>query len=117
MPRIIRWRAEQRAGQLLKEMAERGERHEGKGRKERSQGATVKLTDLGVTKTQSSRWQKLADLPEDKFEELVQRANVPGYGAPSRYCSWYLCKSKTNRARSAQSANSLSSALASFRTG
>jgi hypothetical protein len=38
-------------------MAERGERNEGKGRKERSHGATVKLADLSVTKTQSSRWQ------------------------------------------------------------
>jgi hypothetical protein len=70
----IRLRAERRVGQLLKEMAERGERHEGKGRKERSQPATVKLSDLGINKSQSSRWQALADIAEDKFEEVVTHA-------------------------------------------
>jgi hypothetical protein len=62
------------AGELLAEMATKGERHDGAGRKERSQPVTVKLDDLGVTKMQSSRWQKLAKLPEEKFEEKLQRA-------------------------------------------
>jgi hypothetical protein len=41
----------QAATPKLSDMAARGERHIGKGRKERSQAATVKLKDLGVTKT------------------------------------------------------------------
>jgi N6-adenosine-specific RNA methylase IME4 len=72
----IKLRAERRAGDLLKEMAQSGERDLGKGgdRRSRLHGATVKLVDLGVMKTQSSRWQKLADLPEQMFEERVAHA-------------------------------------------
>lgn len=57
--------AERRAGQLLREMAERGERDDGKGNRNpdlKSRDATPKLADLGVTKTQSSRWQRLAEI-------------------------------------------------------
>jgi hypothetical protein len=64
-------RAEIRAGELLAEMAEKGER-QGDGRPaKRSQSATVSdaappkspaatLNDIGVSKSQSSRWQQLA---------------------------------------------------------
>jgi hypothetical protein len=55
----IRLRAERRAGQLLAEMADSGER-EGKGRREQMSPA-VTLNDLGVSRMQSSRWQRLAD--------------------------------------------------------
>ncbi|MCP3459591.1 hypothetical protein [Bradyrhizobium sp. CCGUVB23] len=53
----IREQAERRGGQLLQEMAERGERDTGKGNRNpvlKSQAATP--ADLGITKTQSSRW-------------------------------------------------------------
>jgi poly-D-alanine transfer protein DltD len=53
----IRMRAERRAGDLLAQMAKQGQRAVRKNMK--SQPATSKLSDLGVTKTQSSRWQKL----------------------------------------------------------
>src|SRR5215831_10390077 len=64
----IRMRAERRAGELLREMAQRKERDSGKGNRNpvlKSQAATPKLADLGINKTQSSRWQKLATLDED----------------------------------------------------
>jgi hypothetical protein len=32
------------------------------------------LADIGVTETQSSRWQKLAALPKDKQEEKIEKA-------------------------------------------
>ena len=66
----IRLRAERRAGEMLRDMAESGERAKGGGdlRKE-SPGIT--LSAIGVTKHQSSRWQGLAGLDEAVFEQRV----------------------------------------------
>jgi MT-A70 len=78
----IRMRAERRAGELLIEMAERGEREaKGGDRKSKSQPATLipKLNDLGVSKTQSSRWQRFAALDTDEFEAKVADATKRAY--------------------------------------
>ena len=75
----IRLRAERRAGALLIEMNERGERHRRGGtgahrgkRKSHLATSVPKLSDLGVSKTQSSRWQALARIPEDEFERQTE---------------------------------------------
>lgn len=65
----LKIRAERRAGELLKEVP----KHRG-GR--RSTGNTMlpvrfKLSDVGVTKMQSSRWQSLADIPQTKFDGFI----------------------------------------------
>jgi hypothetical protein len=57
-----------RAGELLIEMGKNGERHSGRGdQKSESRPATPKLSSYGITKDQSSKWQKLARMPEEKF--------------------------------------------------
>jgi hypothetical protein len=71
----IRYRAERKGGALLIELREKGERHEqGQGVKSRAETLPTLGDLLGVTKTQSSRWQALAKLPEERFEERLQRA-------------------------------------------
>jgi len=70
----IRKRAERRAGEVLAEMKVNGERHE-QGQGVKSRAATLpKLSDIGITKTQSSRWQQLAKMPADSFEAHVAAA-------------------------------------------
>jgi N6-adenosine-specific RNA methylase IME4 len=82
----IRMRAERRAGELLTEMANSRERDAGKGgdRKSRSRPATVKLNDIGVSKSQSSRWQKLAALDRESFEQRVEHTTKTAYDLVAR---------------------------------
>lgn len=64
----IKLRAERRAGEMLREM------DVSKGRPEKmSHDATFKLDDLGINRTQSSRWQQIAQIPEDVFEEYLKK--------------------------------------------
>jgi N6-adenosine-specific RNA methylase IME4 len=72
----IRKRAERRAGELLAEMKTRGERQRVGDNQHGSNAAQLppKLSDLGVTKTQSSRWQATAALPAEEFEKQVEAA-------------------------------------------
>lgn len=66
-------RARRRAGELLAETVEHG----GDRRSEsRLQPAT--LNDHGVSKTQSSRWQAIADIPEEKFETFIAETQTLG---------------------------------------
>lgn len=69
----IRLRAERRAGQMLGEMDKstggrpvENQSHDATGYSEPR--AAKPLSDLGISKTQSSRWQKLAAIPEEDFE-------------------------------------------------
>jgi N6-adenosine-specific RNA methylase IME4 len=86
----IKMRAERRAGELLIEMAARKARHDGRGHTRRvgSRAATPRLEptlrDLGVTKTQSSRWQQLACIQPNKFETNVARASTNAYDRMAR---------------------------------
>lgn len=67
---IVR-RAERQLGAMLPEVTG------GSGRKERLQPATF-LSDIGIEKTQSSRFQKIAQLPDDEFEAWISTCREAG---------------------------------------
>jgi len=83
----IRMHAERRAGEMLHEMKERGERakpgdkESGRGKKPLSK---LTLADLGINKTQSSRWQALAALDDSHFEHKVETASKRAYDNMTR---------------------------------
>jgi hypothetical protein len=64
---------------MLVEMAERKERHSGRGHTYTVGLPAVtprpepQLSDLGITKTQSSRWQKQAKLDDRDFEKQLEQ--------------------------------------------
>lgn len=65
-------RAERKAGKMLKA----AEKNKGGNPKLTSNKVlpVAKLDDLNISKMESSRWQKLAGIPDDKFEELLSKA-------------------------------------------
>jgi len=67
----IRLRAERKCGKLLREREKaKGARGSGSNQHEvRSHDTTApRLDDLGISKSQSSQWQRLADIPDEDFE-------------------------------------------------
>lgn len=74
----IKLRAERKAGELLKGM----EKHPaGRPPENRSQAATdlpPRLVELGITKDESSRWQRVAKVPEEKFEQHITETRRAG---------------------------------------
>lgn len=74
----IKLRAERRAGELLKEV-ERAERGRPIGKT--LHDATFippTLADLGIERTQSHRWQAIADVPEPIFEQHIETVKARG---------------------------------------
>ena len=62
----IKLRAERRAGELLKKIIFISNQYESQ-----SNGTTTTLKEIGVSKDQSSKWQKIASIPEEKFENFL----------------------------------------------
>jgi hypothetical protein len=80
----IRVRAEIRAGELLIEMKRLGLRDPGHpkkgetGRKSSAPSGLPTLTDLGISRPESTKWQRLAKIPKSKVEELLaDKTTVP----------------------------------------
>src|SRR5215813_11607237 len=65
----IRLRAERKAGQLLTKMKESGERAD-KGQPKVTSTETT-LNDLGITRDQSSQWQRLGAISQRDFNEAL----------------------------------------------
>lgn len=74
-------RAERRAGEMLRDgdKAKGGQPYQKKSTPCTMQGVET-LADLGIEYTQSHRWQKMAEMPEDVFEEHIRevQADVKG---------------------------------------
>jgi hypothetical protein len=70
----IKVRAERRCGELLRVTAESGERNTG-GKPSHDARVTT-LHDLGLSETQSSRYQQMAAMPEEHFETAVATAKA-----------------------------------------
>ena len=66
----IKARAERRAGVLLREMPKQAGAR-GTGKKVESTRVDSTLKGLGISKDQSSDWQKIANIPEAKFEQVL----------------------------------------------
>jgi hypothetical protein len=73
-----RVRAERRCGELLASMdkangADYGGRPSLDGRRELPSNPPKTLSEMGITKDQSSKWQKLAAVPEAEFEDAISQ--------------------------------------------
>jgi hypothetical protein len=77
----IRIRAERRCGELLAEgeKVRRGPDNSGQGSQRATSDART-LADLGISKGQSSRWQKLASVPAEEFEKTFAGPGKPSTG-------------------------------------
>jgi N6-adenosine-specific RNA methylase IME4 len=83
----IRKRAERRAGQLLRQMEKNkgaaggGKKSAPRGRLTQPRDTTPKLADLGISKGESARWQKIAGLDEKTFEQQTEAAVAKAWSA------------------------------------
>lgn len=76
----IRLRAERKAGELLRGMEKaKGAAREGVGKRGSSgvPRSEQTLSDLGISKKQSAKWQQLADVPEEDFEAALAAPKKP----------------------------------------
>jgi hypothetical protein len=82
----IKLRAERRAGELLRESEKNKGAIPGRtGRKGRPVlDPTPTLANLGITKTQSSHWQRLATMPAVHFEATIARVTRKAVNALDR---------------------------------
>lgn len=76
----LRLRAERRAGEMLRDGTEKGDRQAVGRPRNGDKDVTIspKLSEIGISKKQSSRWQSIAAIPEEKFEQVIREAKEAG---------------------------------------
>lgn len=74
----IKVRAERRAGEILKVSGRKQGERDNIQRFHNATFEVPKLEDIGITKSQSSRWQDIAKIPEPVFEQHIARATASG---------------------------------------
>jgi hypothetical protein len=80
---LIRVRAERKCGQMLRDTEKAPAGRPKESVEPDDQLTTPKtLSDMGITKDQSSTWQKLANVPEDEFEAAI---TMPGTKPSARH--------------------------------
>lgn len=71
-------RAERRLGEILKRMAQNGERASKAGdRISREARGDTTLSDLGIPRDRASRAMQLAEVPQDQFESALAEGGTP----------------------------------------
>ena len=88
----IRLRAERKAGELLSRMEKAGgNANLLRGSTMQPRQSTPTLSDLGISKNQSHRWQQLAAVPADQFEAALASPDKPTTNGVIRgvaFCRW-----------------------------
>lgn len=115
--REVRLRAARKAGDLLRQMKDSGQRQasgDAGGRGHRLSSAPT-INDLGISRDHASRWQKLAAVPDDDFEKKVaegwgETAIARGGRVPRKPQRPITPKTKTNGFTYKQSFRGLQSA-------
>ncbi len=73
----VRIEAQAKAGELLAQMAASGERHGQRGdHVSESHAATRSLHDLGVSRSESSRWQQVAAIPQEERQQYIEETKA-----------------------------------------
>jgi hypothetical protein len=73
----IRLRAERKAGQLLAQMEKAPGGQPYQSGHTTGSGSPKPLAELGISKDQSSQWQKLAAIPDDQFDDALTHPDKP----------------------------------------
>lgn len=91
----IKVRAERKAGEMLTQTRINGERA-GSGGSLRKESPAATLSDIGVSKDQSARWQALAAMPAEHFEGAVT-ALIPDTKSEARRIDRELVLNRAQR--------------------